>query len=72
MSVFVFKTNLKSKEAVRGIAPILDLHPDVFMWNVDTDDIDNVLRVETQSHIDETRIIDLLGQYGVQSEVLNY
>jgi len=72
MQIHVFKTDLKSLQAVNTIAPILDLHPQILSWNVDTEDIDNVLRIEGEYDLKENQIIPLLFEYGVISETLNY
>ncbi|OIQ28704.1 MAG: hypothetical protein BM555_05750 [Crocinitomix sp. MedPE-SWsnd] len=72
MQIHVLKTDLKSLQEVKTIAPILDLHPQIISWNVDTQDIDNVLRIEGLLPLDEEEIIPLLRQYGVYSETLNY
>lgn len=72
MLIHVLKTDLKSLQAVNSIAPILDLHPLIQSWTVDSEDIDNVLRIEAEHNLEEKHIIPLLHQYGVQSEALNY
>lgn len=70
MLIHVFKTDLKSTQEVNSIAPIFDLHPQIFKWNVDVEDIDNVLRVEARKDVEEEQIISLLKQYNVYVEVL--
>jgi hypothetical protein len=72
MQIHVLKTDLKSLQEVNSITPILDLHPQIKSWSVDTQDIDNVLRIEGQNNLQENEIIPLLRQYGVYSETLNY
>lgn len=71
MQILVLKTSLKTREAVHHIGPILDLHPSIKAWTVDTEDIDNVLRIETNEELLENQIIHLLQEFGVQSEILN-
>ena len=71
MQVLVLKTNLKSKAEVEKIKPIFNLHPSINNWNVDSDDIDNVLRIESQHELKEFKVISLLNQYGIQGESLN-
>ena len=68
----MLKTNLKTLEEINAIAPILSLHPAVYSWNVDIEDIDNVLRIESKKGLIENQVISLLSEYGVQSEILNY
>ena len=72
MQIHVLKTDLKSLQEVNNIAPILDLHPLIKSWSVDTQDIDNVLRIEGKVNLKEKEIIPLLRQFGVYSESLNY
>lgn len=72
MTIHVLKTDLKSIQVVTSIAPIFDLHPQIISWSVDVEDIDNVLRIESDEKLNEKEIIPLLGQYGIQSEPLNY
>lgn len=45
--VLVFKSNLIAEEDVLTVKLIMDNHPGVLRWNVDRQDIDNVLRIET-------------------------
>ena len=72
MEIYILKTDLNSIQEVKTIAPIFDLHPSIISWNVDTQDLDNVLRVESNQDLIEMELIALLKQYGVQSETLNY
>ena len=72
MLIHVLKTDLKSFQVVESIAPILDLHPAIKEWSVDTEDIDNVLRIVSDNELEEQQINLLLSQYGVQSQALNY
>ena len=47
IEVLVFKTNLKFKKDIDLIAPVLTHNRGIIRWNVDQQDIDNVLRIET-------------------------
>ena len=47
--VLVFKSNLNAEEDVLTVKPLMDEHPDVLRWNVDQQDIDNILRIETNN-----------------------
>ncbi|TRX60089.1 hypothetical protein FNH22_08545 [Fulvivirga sp. M361] len=70
MDVLIFKTNISSKKSVLELEPVLEEHPYVIIWSVDTEDIDNVLRVETSGNISEYDIIDLVRTNGFYCEVL--
>ena len=45
MEILVFKTNLTDTKRIGDIEASLDVHPDIFQWNVDLNDDDNILRV---------------------------
>ena len=70
MPVLIFKTNLKTADEVRQIQPLFNLHPSIQNWNVDTDDIDNILRIQSYQNISEKDVMQLLKQYGIYSEIL--
>ena len=52
------------------IEPVLDHHMQIFKWSVDTEDIDNVLRVEALGEIEESDIIRLVMDCGFYCEEL--
>jgi hypothetical protein len=45
--VMVFRTNLRLKKDIRQISPVFDREAGILRWNIDTQDIDHVLRIET-------------------------
>ena len=45
MEILVFKTNLTDTNRVEEAAPSLDVHPQIFQWNVDLNDHECILRV---------------------------
>ncbi len=45
MEILVFKTSLLNSHIINDIGPSLDGHPNIFKWNVDLDDDDNILRI---------------------------
>ena len=45
--VLVFKTNLQFRKDVKQLAPVLNAIQSIIRWNVDQNDVDNVLRIET-------------------------
>lgn len=47
INILVFKTNLQYKKDIQLLAPLLNDATGILRWNVDRDDIDNVLRIET-------------------------
>lgn len=45
MEILVFKTSLSDINRIQDIEPSLDVHPNIFKWNVDLNDEDNILRI---------------------------
>ena len=62
-NILVFKTNLREMNDVENVAFLLDEHDQIIQWNVDREDVDKVLRIETEQleAIDVIRIIRALG-----------
>ena len=69
MNVLVFKTNLGSSQLIESIAPYFNSHPCISEWSVDTEDMDNVLRVVPLSLI-EKDVIQLMQSKGFICEAL--
>lgn len=70
MEILVFRTDIKTKKKVKQIKPILELHHSISDWFIDTNDIDNVLRVETNSGLQEMDVIRLIQSTGFRCEAL--
>jgi hypothetical protein len=49
MEILVFKTNLTDIDHINAIGSKLNVHPNIFKWNVDLHDCDNILRVVTNN-----------------------
>jgi hypothetical protein len=47
LRILVFKTNLRLKKDVRQMAFLFSQETGILRWNIDTHDIDKVLRIET-------------------------
>jgi hypothetical protein len=47
VQILVFKTSLESASDISKVAGLLDQDTRISKWNVDHDDIDHVLRIET-------------------------
>jgi len=45
MDILVFKTSLSDIHRIQDIEPLLDVHPNIYKWNVDLNDDDNILRI---------------------------
>lgn len=68
--VLVFKTDISTRQAVEEAGEILNCHFSIKDWSVDTEDVDNVLRVVTAGHLSESNIIKMLNINGFYSETL--
>jgi hypothetical protein len=67
--IHVFKTNIIDEDDLARIAFILDEDARVLQWNVDRDDVDHVLRVQTDQ-LDCKQIEDLIKSTGFHCEEL--
>jgi hypothetical protein len=47
LKVLVFRTNIRFKKDLRQVSPVLDKSPGIMRWNVDREDSDKVLRIES-------------------------
>ena len=47
MEILVFKTNVENMNHIRKLYPLLKTIQGILKWNIDTEDVDKVLRVET-------------------------
>lgn len=62
--LYIFKTNIKTKKKVRRIKSFFDRHSNIIRWSIDTEDIDNVLKVEATPNLSETDIITQIKEKG--------
>ncbi len=70
MNLLLFKTNIKTKKKVKTIAPTFNNHVGISNWSVDTEDIDNVLRIEAEENLKENDVISLVENNGFSCMVL--
>jgi hypothetical protein len=47
MEVLVFKTNLRFKKQINAVSPHINNLQGIARWNVDLDDTDKILRIES-------------------------
>jgi hypothetical protein len=69
VTILVFKTSIKSIPDIKKVEEALNKQEGIIRWNVDRDDINNVLRIET-IHNDPARIIGLVKKAGFFCEEL--
>jgi hypothetical protein len=65
MKILVFKYNISGQSDVRHLKPIFDNRKEILAWNVDTEDVDKVLRIETNADISEniTEMVENAGYW---------
>lgn len=59
MTVYVFKTSVKTKKQVKNIAYHLNSVAQITKWNFDLQDCDKILRVEAKN-MDSRQICELM------------
>ena len=69
MEVLVFKTDIIGKVDSENLGQILNEDHRITNWNIDQDDIDNVLRIES-SEMSPADVIDLVRKLGYMCEEL--
>ncbi len=72
MKVLVFKTNIVTDQHIAKVRAVLDQLKVVSEWSVDTEDIDNVLRIIPSQEIKEHEIMYKIGKAGFICETLKY
>jgi len=69
MEVLILKTDIRSKKHVKVVAPLLNNHDDISKWNIDLNDVDKVLRIESND-IRLTEVVQLIQKAGFHCEEL--
>lgn len=69
--VLVLKTNITSKRMLQAIQPVFNSHAAIQRWTIDTQDIDNVLRIEAHANLQEVDVVALMRKYGFECEELS-
>lgn len=70
MEILVFKTNIQPVEKTQVVMPLFNSIDGINKWNIDHEDIDNVLRIEAEDFLSESDIIDQVKSCGFLCEVL--
>lgn len=68
--IYVFKTSVKTKKAVRQLTPKLNDILSSSKWNFDLEDCDKILRIDSETKISE-QIIKLLQENGFECTELS-
>ena len=69
MEVLILKTNIRYKKQVKAVAPLLDGQNSISRWNIDLNDIDKVLRIES-NNMELTKVVQLIQEAGFHCEEL--
>lgn len=69
MQVLVFKTNLNNTRQVHHLEPLLNVHPHIRQWNVDLEDCDKILRIESEN-LKERDVEQMVSGIGYWCEAL--
>lgn len=67
--ILVFKTSIYTQRDIEKIAGVLDQNPYIRRWNVDHEDVDHILRIETTFY-NPAKIIELISRAGFFCEEL--
>jgi len=67
--VLVFKTNISTKTQLEEVRPVLSTLQGIKSWSIDREDVDKVLRIESE-HLLPQAIIRLLNDAGFECEEL--
>lgn len=66
MRLFIFRTNIESKNMIMPISNAFEKCIGILDWSIDFEDIDHVLRIEAANNLDERDIIKLVSNEGYQ------
>ncbi|MEN9908197.1 MAG: hypothetical protein RLZZ540_1346 [Bacteroidota bacterium] len=58
-NILIFGTNIKTEKEKQIISKLLNTNPAIEQWNIDLEDIDSVLRIESKS-LDAQQIITMI------------
>jgi hypothetical protein len=67
--IYVFKISVKTKKTVRQLTPKLNNILSSSKWNIDIEDCDNILRIDSKTEISE-QTIKLLTANGFECSKL--
>ena len=70
METLKFKTNIKCGGCIAAVTPHLDKLSEIEKWEVDTQDPDKVLTVQSKTGVNDQEIIDVLETAGYKAEKL--
>ena len=70
MKLLILRTDIKTKKKVKLMKPVFNNHPIISKWSIDTEDIDNVLRIEAEDSLHEDDVKRMVVENGFYCEDL--
>ncbi|MFD2727195.1 hypothetical protein [Hyunsoonleella rubra] len=68
--LFILKTDIRSSEQIDRIRSFFENSKSIVKWSLDTEDIDNVLKIEATANLEESVIIYQIREEGFYCERL--
>ncbi|RVT72309.1 hypothetical protein EOD40_16045 [Flavobacterium sufflavum] len=60
-NILIFETNIKTEKDKMIISKVLNSNPEIEQWNIDLEDIDSVLRIESRT-LNASQIIKMITE----------
>ncbi|AOZ98317.1 hypothetical protein [Flavobacterium commune] len=60
-NILIFGTNIKTENDKMIISKVLNSNPEIEQWNIDLEDIDSVLRIESRT-LNASQIIKMITE----------
>ncbi len=70
MNIIVIKTGIDDFSQVSRLRFVLAAVQQIKAWYLDIDDVDHVLRVDTEGYLTEEQLIELLRRYDIPCDYL--
>lgn len=67
--ILIFKTNIKFRKQLKAVQAHIEREPHIIKWNVDFQDIDRILRIESRD-LQPSTVESLIQQAGYYCEEL--
>ncbi|TBN04905.1 hypothetical protein EYD45_06485 [Hyunsoonleella flava] len=68
--LFILRTDIGTQQKVKQVKSFFDSNTDIIKWSIDTEDIDNVLKIKATKNLSEADIINQLKTQGFFCDVL--
>lgn len=68
--LLIYRTDISTRKREKMLQSFFDDHPHILDWNIDRQDIDNVLRIEISKGIDVDELLGYIRMQGLHCEEL--